>query len=631
MFAGIGIDIAVLMDRHNSRSWGIGMDYSFFRLGASFSPEGGLSSADGSREYKLLFARDNLSSRQGVEGFVNAFRNAMSNGGATDLSNKKLPLLLPVAGKLLPGSTDVDMKETEIPADYAGFGILASRQGRGAENMLENSLSVVFNPFAADLSPIQPGVQQTSLAGVTWEASGVQASRLSGGESMNPSVEEGPLEQLVFGVEGRSPSSSVPLATGSVEEAVLAERRHVLFPKGYVSLSHDLLRMAGDRVLTEAGAVLGGQEAGMAAESSSFRVPGMRPAVPRQEIPVGETDGNAGGFPVTDGKEIRPKMAVDPVSPEIRPGIRREDSSLATLKYLEGQGAGVFNDKRDVAIPVAEVSPAQPTAGLSTRPAIALPFVGAAQTAVSNSRFPQAGNGKSGVVPGGREGGTTMPGSPAAQLQMPEKGLAESVVRGAVMSSGTDNRLDTSFSFSVLEDGDRGAALMGSRQAAAQTTSLPGTAAASAMPRHTEINIPLGHAAWEQSLARQVLQAGQGQLRQLHIKLNPSNLGSIDIKLQLEGDSANIAFSSQHAVVREAVEASLPRLREMFSGSGINLGNVDVGGQDTAWGQEREAHGGEFSPGNLFGGDEDEQGGVMNSSRQSLKGKDDNQLLDYYV
>jgi len=175
-------------------------------------------------------------------------------------------------------------------------------------------------------------------------------------------------------------------------------------------------------------------------------------------------------------------------------------------------------------------------------------------------------------------------------------------------------------------------AMMGTRQAPVQVTAMPGTGTAGVLPRQTEISVPLGHAAWEQSLTRQVLQAGQGQLRQLHIKLNPSNLGSIDIKLQVEGDSTNIAFSSQHAVVREAVEASLPRLREMFSGSGINLGNVDVGGQDTARGQEREAQGGEFSPGNLFGGgDEGEQGGSMDNGVQSRKGKDDNQLLDYYV
>ena len=224
-----------------------------------------------------------------------------------------------------------------------------------------------------------------------------------------------------------------------------------------------------------------------------------------------------------------------------------------------------------------------------------------------------------------------MAGNPSFQLQVPEKKPAESMIRPAAISSNTDNRPDVSLSALVLEDGDGGGAAMGARQVSMQTAAMPASGTAGVLPRQTEINVPLGHAAWEQSLARQLLQAGQGQLRQLHIKLNPSNLGSLDIKLQMEGDSASIAFSSQHVVVREAVEASLPRLREMFSGSGINLGNVDVGGQDTARGQQSDARSSGFSPGHLFGGGEDEQGGVMDTGRQSRKGKDDNKLLDYYV
>ena len=42
------------------------------------------------------------------------------------------------------------------------------------------------------------------------------------------------------------------------------------------------------------------------------------------------------------------------------------------------------------------------------------------------------------------------------------------------------------------------------------------------------------------------------------------------------GEETSITFVSQHALVREALEATLPRLRELFSGEGLNLGEVDI-------------------------------------------------------
>ena len=48
-----------------------------------------------------------------------------------------------------------------------------------------------------------------------------------------------------------------------------------------------------------------------------------------------------------------------------------------------------------------------------------------------------------------------------------------------------------------------------------------------------------------------------------------------------------MTFTAQHAAVREALEASIPRLREMFQEHNLQLANVDVGqrgnsGRETA-------------------------------------------------
>ena len=60
------------------------------------------------------------------------------------------------------------------------------------------------------------------------------------------------------------------------------------------------------------------------------------------------------------------------------------------------------------------------------------------------------------------------------------------------------------------------------------------------------------------------------------IRLDPPNLGSIEIKIKVEGDKASVIFHSPHGAVRDAVSESIPRLREMLSEQGISLGDVTV-------------------------------------------------------
>jgi flagellar hook-length control protein FliK len=68
------------------------------------------------------------------------------------------------------------------------------------------------------------------------------------------------------------------------------------------------------------------------------------------------------------------------------------------------------------------------------------------------------------------------------------------------------------------------------------------------------------------------------------IRLNPEHVGRIDVRVQLDGSQVRAEFHSAHAEVRQAIEASLPRLRELLGQHGLQLGQADVGqrqaGQD---------------------------------------------------
>jgi len=116
-------------------------------------------------------------------------------------------------------------------------------------------------------------------------------------------------------------------------------------------------------------------------------------------------------------------------------------------------------------------------------------------------------------------------------------------------------------------------------------TDLPGAAvsgsppivthAAAATPSVT-LNAPLGQAGWDQALGERIQWLAGQKTQSAQIKLNPANLGPMEVRIQVHNDQATVQFTAHHAVVREALESALPRLRDMLEASGVELVNVDV-------------------------------------------------------
>lgn len=61
----------------------------------------------------------------------------------------------------------------------------------------------------------------------------------------------------------------------------------------------------------------------------------------------------------------------------------------------------------------------------------------------------------------------------------------------------------------------------------------------------------------------------------LHVA--PEHLGPIEVRLQLDGSQVQASFLSAQPDVRHALEASLPRLRELLGQHGLQLAQADVG------------------------------------------------------
>ncbi len=77
-------------------------------------------------------------------------------------------------------------------------------------------------------------------------------------------------------------------------------------------------------------------------------------------------------------------------------------------------------------------------------------------------------------------------------------------------------------------------------------------------------------------LADRVLVLRSQRFDSASVSLEPRDLGRIDIQVRLQADTTHVAFTAQHASVRDALEGQMPRLRALLEEAGLSLGNVDV-------------------------------------------------------
>ena len=93
-----------------------------------------------------------------------------------------------------------------------------------------------------------------------------------------------------------------------------------------------------------------------------------------------------------------------------------------------------------------------------------------------------------------------------------------------------------------------------------------------------------GSSRWADGLGERVAWMLDTRNHVAELRLTPPELGRLDVRIAVSGSEASIQFSAPSAAVREAVDAALPRLREMLEADGLSLAHADVSdhGQDTA-------------------------------------------------
>lgn len=95
------------------------------------------------------------------------------------------------------------------------------------------------------------------------------------------------------------------------------------------------------------------------------------------------------------------------------------------------------------------------------------------------------------------------------------------------------------------------------------------------------------HPEWNKEMGERVIWMHKKEIPSAELRLNPGHLGPIKIKIDISQEQVTVAFTTQHAAVKEAIDAALPRLREMFSAQQLNLSDVSVAQEDAGQRQSR--------------------------------------------
>jgi len=91
-----------------------------------------------------------------------------------------------------------------------------------------------------------------------------------------------------------------------------------------------------------------------------------------------------------------------------------------------------------------------------------------------------------------------------------------------------------------------------------------------------EIKTPINHPEWKADLGERVAWMANNKISTAEIKINPAHLGPIEIKISVSNEQATVSMIASHGATRDALEAAIPRLRDLLSDSGLQLTDADV-------------------------------------------------------
>ncbi len=128
-------------------------------------------------------------------------------------------------------------------------------------------------------------------------------------------------------------------------------------------------------------------------------------------------------------------------------------------------------------------------------------------------------------------------------------------------------------------------------RAAAMTSGMAGAANGASPNSGLRIDTPLGQNGWHEEMGQKLTWMLGNNRQQADLVLTPPQLGRVEVSLTMNGDQATAIFTSPNPAVREALEASLQRLREVLADAGVSLGQAQVGSESPNQSSRKDGRG----------------------------------------
>jgi len=169
---------------------------------------------------------------------------------------------------------------------------------------------------------------------------------------------------------------------------------------------------------------------------------------------------------------------------------------------------------------------------------------------------------------------TGLSGSPPSVPQVATAALAAADTSALANPGDADKHAHGGGGDAALGGGNGSDATAVAQQLSSSTSST-GTTDGTSAPSF-KMNAGVDSAEFPQGLADRVSFMIDNNLNGAKLQVNPPQLGPIELQIAVQGDHAQVSMSTHSAVTREALESSLPKLREMLGAQGFGQVSVDI-------------------------------------------------------
>jgi flagellar hook-length control protein FliK len=159
--------------------------------------------------------------------------------------------------------------------------------------------------------------------------------------------------------------------------------------------------------------------------------------------------------------------------------------------------------------------------------------------------------------------------------QKPNTGDALSLAKGMTMP--LDGALNDKLTAGVIPMSAQSAH---SLVASGSNLSAPASGSPASAAQQLYAGVDVTQPEWGRDLVEQLRSRMQlsktDQIQHAHVRLDPPELGRLEVNLRLDGDKVSVHFTAAHPQLREALAANADKLRFDFDGSQMQLADVSV-------------------------------------------------------